>query len=278
MKFCMVGRGVMASRVRELLQTRFGPAVKWTDDGAAADAIFLADREETVADWFAANGSLAADRPCYDFSGYAKRQSTAAAAGLDVLFAGEVKGQSGVISLPGCYASTVLLPVLYLRHRYGLEVQRVRATCLGGRSTLGESKEIAERTARLASEEGTRRHRREIAQKISMAEEQIDLTVLVGDLTDGILADCLLETEGAQTLPFESLTVTLEAAGWQERQGETADIRSLSGEESTSCRFTVAKQRDRVRVISYAHNLDLPIEIAFLHLEVARQQAGRVSG
>lgn len=255
MNVFIFGRGVIATRLKKKIN-EFNN-IRVVNNYTDANIIFLAHKEEEVESWIANRNGLIKDKICYDFSGVSKRRGVYCNA-LNQILQYETYKNEGIISLPGCFASSIMLPVLYLKERYNINVKNIWSSALGGRSTLGESKSLKAGSARLASNKSCNKHILETSKALNINSNNISLTLMVADLNDGIITKSLVFTE--QKLSTQKIGISFEDNRW--KYISIADVNI----HHSSSNFTLTQKDDHIEVVSYIHNLDFPIDTALMHI------------
>lgn len=268
----VLGRGLIATRARSVAQHAWHRDVILVEDPAKARMVILATSEAAASEFLNSPDGKPNGRLIYDLSGYSKR-SPGYSYTLDAAFFGaEIKEREGVFAVPACYASSVLIPLAYLL-RYGFVTSPldVQAVCVGGRTTLGASGKIGNGVLRLASAASTSLHSRECAQHLP-EDVRCLFTILVGDLRSGIVTTgTILPASGD---PCLRLAVSLDPATLRLRRDEWPGI-GLEVPFNNDCqshlRFVVAGDQDdgNLRLLSYVHNLDLPLSVVYAHARAA---------
>jgi hypothetical protein len=277
----VLGRGLIATEARSLIRRMPGRLIELTPDHEAAKAIILATTEDAAATFIDSCPEDCDGRLVYDLSGYAKQSGRYNYALPAALFGDQDAVTEGVIAVPACYASSVLIPALYLiKNRYVSRVLGIHAVCVGGRTTLGASGEIAEGNLRFASAQSTARHQREVLANLPPGFSFCDMAIMVGDLESGILCSSYLSVTG-KSVPELSVRLDPVRQTWLgEPPGEGQAAASLAGLRETPFRFSArpAAAAGVINVTSYVHNLDLPLTIIFAHLRAVMAQGGGQAG
>ncbi|HEY1618680.1 MAG TPA: hypothetical protein VGG25_13750 [Streptosporangiaceae bacterium] len=269
----VLGRGLLARRaraaIRRLSATR---NVFVSPDPDGARVVLLALTEPAAADFLAANQELAGDRLVYDFSGYTKTPPQRAASGLasyalgQALFGAEPCRTAGVIPVPACYASAVLVPLWYLHRYHAQAVTGLHVSAIGGRSTLGASGVLAPRSFRTASAASEELHRTEVLTYLPYRLRYCDLRIAVGDLHSGIIATGTIMTTPGTRVPPVSVSLSPLDFTWTREDGPQAGL-AMPGRQPAACRFSIAPSGEdgQLRLTSYIHNLDFPLSVACAH-------------
>lgn len=268
----VVGRGLIATRARSTARGAWQRDVTLVDDPADARMVILATSEAFAADFLSSPAGAPDGRVIYDLSGYSKRSPGYSYALDAALFGAEVNEREGVFAVPACYASSVLIPLTYLlRHGLVTSPLEVQAVCVGGRTTLGASGKIGNGVLRLASAASTSLHSRECAEHLP-DDVRCLFTIMVGDLRSGIVTTGTLSpASGGFCPPF---SVSLDAATLRLRREErpvTGSEAPFANDCQSNLRFVVAGGEDdgRLRLLSFVHNLDLPLSIVYAHARAA---------
>lgn len=259
MKYYIYGRGILAKRIKTRLEnySEFNcPTANLND----ADVVYLASNEEAVQKWFEENQRSRFEKLCFDFSGYSKNKGLSDSLGIDVILNKKRMIRKGIVSLPGCYASSVLIPIIYLKERYNIVYEAIYASSIGGRSTLGFSKNLGSRSVRFSSDLSRNRHVNEISSCLGINRNLIDLSLVVADVDDGILTRILLKRG---TVEFPAV-VSFGFEGWEKENEEVFRIGKQS-KKGKSCIFNFSETPNGIEIRSYIHNLDFPILVSQLY-------------
>lgn len=255
----ILGRGKIASRLEQFILSRTKFSV--IDNYQNADFIFLADNDTKVSKWIRDNNLDYETKLYYDFSGFTKKNGLGKLA-IPQMLGWDKLSHNGVVALPACYASSIILPVLYLMQQYNMKIKGICATLLGGKSTLGESKVISKRTGRLSSQKSCLYHIKEICRHTNIKEENILMSIMVADLNDGILTKFVIDYEKLP-INYSDEIISFTENGWIKEHLKQI---TWSNNEYEICNFSIKKTGNKIEVTSFVHNLNLPIEIAFIHM------------
>jgi len=276
----LAGRGIMARRVAAWFRTA-RDLLTQVDSVEDADVVFVVTHEEGGKRILSA---VPDDDPrlWFDFTGYARQAGLGTSALGSLLPRSEPLPASRIVSMPGCYASSIAIPLCYLSQNRTLDLVRVWATAVGGRSTLGESKSIEEDALRTCSTESTNRHAHELRSLVGLAPERLDLRILVGDLGEGILTSFGAHTsEHSLGIPpgtVRSVSLDLDCLTWRTEDLEPGSISDhcVRLGEGPSCAFLLQCSEDGATIQGNCrlHNLDVPIGLAIGHLRRMEQSIG----
>jgi len=272
----VLGRGLLATRAKLAVTRNAERGIALVDDPAAARVVILATTEEFAADYLKTANGRPNGRLIYDLSGHSKRSGCAADALDAALFDAEVCQPAGIVAVPACYASSVLIPLVYLQ-RCGLLAPpyEVHAVCIGGRTTLGASKAIGNGALRLASQASTKVHNDECNAHLPSGA-RCSLEIFVGDLASGIIASAsiapsLLAPTARLSIRLDPLTLSLV----RDTRPQEHDVDApFDNSHRDQFRFVLFPDEESqgLRMLSYVHNLDLPLAIVYAH---ARKALGK---
>lgn len=267
MKCFVEGRGLIAERLLKMIALTLGNKVTLTNHLEEAEVVFLALSEEGVRKWLRKNSSFTLSTLVYDFSGFSKRNTTSNFAALSILFFNETPlPLHGIVSLPGCYASSILMPLLYIKQKCDISQCKLYATSLGGRSTLGLSKDLHMRSARFSSVESRQRHIDEIVKWTGLHEDSIYFNLMVADIDDGILTKIKVEGFSDVFMIQSESCLGLGMQGWNELNVKNISIGD--NEFTNSFVFKLSLINNFLEITSFIHNLDFPIFVALKHLSI----------
>lgn len=267
-KIYIFGRGEIASRLKEKLVKGY---YHLTEDVIDAEVIFLANDANQNKYFVEYNTVSLTGKLLFDFSSYSKHRGENGVYALNrLLFEERMLDRNGIISLPACYASSVIIPLNYISQRYELAFTDLKVVSVGGKSTKGQAKQMESDALRLASIEGHQYHLNEIRNNLSTVPSNLNMSILVGGSTNGIISTIYIETESKIPAQFDRLNKDYNLKGcFFEECEKSQDGKVFSSECHTDCRFTISKlQNDNGLIIhSYVNNIDLPINIAMSWLK-----------
>jgi len=274
LRFFLLGRGLISRRIRQLLGE--DRQMDWEEVASPmeADIVMLASCQEKVGRFIQEYFDARKAQFWFDFSGYSKLQQLSFPLITPILFKQKPKTCNAIFSLPACYASGVSVSLLHLSNKLQACPQFVWAIGTGGRSTLGDSKDIAPGVIRTVSKESTAYHLDEIMILSGMSQEQLDVRFQVGDLNDGILTCFTIQFDlcGGKKLRSNGLFEGWQAhfdfrsECWVER-APPLNPRECFG--SAICKVSVDRlfpEQGKIEGHSVIHNLDFPILIMFAYL------------
>jgi|GEM_PF-2797883 len=182
---CWVSGGT--GRLRETLVDRLAAQDAWANEEAEADIVIIMPQPIHQA---AATVHRHSSKPVIDFSSFTKLNTLAGYALTYLLFPDGTRNPSalwekGHVSIAGCFASSVLIPVNYLTLYYGLKPDYISAFCLGGIETDTTSDQRMDRASRQASEKSLKSHRFEV-EKFLLADVPAQMSITVADLDHSI--------------------------------------------------------------------------------------------
>lgn len=255
------GEGRVAQRARQLLEGH--PRLSSCKDPQEAEVIYCLDGEDGFVERV---GSPDLRAVVYDFT--SRSRTSGKATFLLPLETAHARA-GGLVSLPGCFASTIAMPLTRLQAlaAEGLKGARIRATALGGRLTLGAAKALDAGQFRLASRPSTGLHVAEISR---ICGHTPDLTLFLADVGDGIIArfeirlprtDRGLVARGRFAEAFDPRT-----ALWREIPAEGLADASLPAElQRYAAAFTCTAEGRTLSGMAWLNNLDFPLELALAH-------------
>jgi N-acetyl-gamma-glutamylphosphate reductase len=198
------------------------------------------------------------DKIIIDFIGVNKIESRSSYSLLKILN-NEIKTRK-YYSTPGCFASSVFLPLYYLIHNYEFEIESVFSTSIGGRSTVGKNGFYLENEIRLSSKESSSKHQLEVESFIENVSP-IHMSILVGDFESGITTISYIKLKNDTNLIKETnISYNIMNNEWKVMK-DTGGTFNLN--PSLDAIFQISTlDKKTIKVVTKLNNLSFPVKIS----------------
>jgi len=266
-KVYIYGRGEIATRLIEKINQR-ERFMKIVNDINESDMILLTNDENKNEIFLKENEREINEKIIFDFSSYFKKRGE----GEYILEQFLNESSNNIIdkkriTLPACYASSVIIPIKFLEKNFNIKGSEISAVSIGGKSTLGKNKNIGLGNLRVASFKNENYHLNEIKNHLYKFDNMF-FKLLVGDLREGILT--IINLKVSETKLKNDLEVIFDLEEeFVSKNSQIDSIADISNNHDDISRFWIKYNEENrsYDIYSYVNNLNLPVELALKSIE-----------